>query len=83
MGLLSRGPSPASKEIVITGTLSQLSRSLDPANAPYDDGLWFGTIGVENVISGSYSNKSAIVVFLAMRNRQPSGVTQIRPMMVT
>jgi len=60
---------PRPGEVVVSGTIVQMSKPMDPDSAPYDDGLIFGKLKIDRVESGSYEPKEAIVVFLAMRKR--------------
>ncbi len=58
-----------SEELAVTGTITQMSRAIDPNSAPYEDALLFGKLKLDRIESGSYSKPEAIIAFLAMRNR--------------
>ena len=58
-----------SKELVVSGVITQISRPINPINAPYEDALLYGKIRITKLEVGSYSKPEAIVVFLAMRKR--------------
>ncbi len=58
-----------SEELTVAGTITQMSRAINPNSAPYEDALLFCKLKVDRVESGSYSKPDAIIVFLAMRNR--------------
>ena len=54
----------------LTGTITFLSKSIDPTIAPYSDGLLYAKMKVEKVESGTYEPKEAIIIFVAMRDRK-------------
>ena len=58
-----------SEELTVTGTITQMSRAINPNAAPYEDALLFCKLKVDRIESGIYSKPDAIIVFLAMRNR--------------
>ena len=55
---------------LLSGTLTFLSKPIDPAVAPYSDGLLYAKMTVDKVDSGTYALKEALVVFVAMRDRK-------------
>jgi alginate O-acetyltransferase complex protein AlgJ len=62
-------PKKETSELIISGTITFMSRAIDPASAPYDDALIYAKLRVDRVESGVYSKPDAIIAFPAMEKR--------------